>query len=83
LHMPPITQVTSFCPLKGGLPVFPCIYKLVMWLFIHRQEGYRVTFKPLQCTLSAWAHQLPQIAPVFRHLNYSWSPMWSHRLPSP
>lgn len=62
---------------------FQSIYELVMWLFIHRQEGYGVTFKPLQCTLSAWAHQLPWIAPVFRRLNYSWSPPWSHSLPSP
>jgi hypothetical protein len=56
---------------------FPSIDKQVMWLFIHRQEGYGATFKHLQCTLSAWAHQLPWIAPVFQRLNYSWSPPWS------
>jgi hypothetical protein len=38
-------EVTIFHPLRGGLHNFSSIYKLIMWLFIHRKEGYGVTVK--------------------------------------
>jgi hypothetical protein len=40
-------MVMDFPPWRGGLYVFWSIYKKVIKLFIHPQEGYGVSFKPL------------------------------------
>jgi hypothetical protein len=45
-------EVTSFHPLRGGFHNFSSIYKLIMWLFIHRKEGYGVSLSAL--SVAGW-----------------------------